>query len=84
MSYELQVTSYEYLTNNKKSMFLINCRIEGDRLLYDFGIFFPHLKQSQTLRHLPNQEVKVLLTKAEIVSKNTPKLNGELKLDVWN
>ena len=72
---------FDYLTNKKRSLYLIGCQIKGDRLFYKIAVIPPKLNSEETLMSTPNNAVKIACDEKEIqVEKPTVFFNSSFKI----
>ncbi len=73
---------YDFLTDSKRSLFLIDCRVEGDRLYYGIGVLAPGLRQVERLRTEDNQSVSLVLSQDEVgLKKRIVLFNRSLEIN---
>jgi hypothetical protein len=72
---------HPFLANPKKSLYLIDCRVEGNILFYGIGVFLPNLSPEQKLMSTPDNTVNIVLTSEEIAAKTLIRFNGELQIN---
>jgi hypothetical protein len=71
---------YPFLANTKKSLYLIDCQVEGNIISYGIGVFLPNLSAEQKLMSTPDNTVNIVLSSEEIATKTLIRFNGELQI----